>query len=452
MIIPQNIRAKLSVEILRNASKLVSGNIIAQMIPLLVSPLITRLYTPDSFSTFGIFLAIQTVFGVFATGRFDLALIIPGEKKAAINLYNLALVCSLFLSIVLVPVLLIFRTGIAGLFGVPELSGFLFLLPPAIAFHGITLSMVGVANREKHYSLLAFSNIFRAVILNGSCVLFGVVNMQVEGLIYSLMAGIVAQLLFLGIRLYRKDPEYMKIPRRIEQMKATFREYLNFPLHSTRAALINVFSNQLPILTLNKLFEQASTGFYFHTFRILNSPVTVISGSIGQVYFQYVSNLRSNNQDISRSLIQLYVSLFLIAVLPISLITVYGDYIFAFVFGADWKQSGDIAMLISPWILFYFIARPITYLYELFNQQKLLARINTLMLVLRILAIAIGGFVFKSLNITVGIYAFVSFIIYFYICAYYLRKVGNSRYLAWKSLLLFIIMLAVLILIRILFV
>ncbi len=62
-------------EFSRNVLTLMAGTTIAQAIPIGISPILTRLYTPSDFGVYALFLSIATIFGSIANGRYELKII-----------------------------------------------------------------------------------------------------------------------------------------------------------------------------------------------------------------------------------------------------------------------------------------------------------------------------------------------------------------------------------------
>jgi O-antigen/teichoic acid export membrane protein len=70
--------------VLRATLTLLAGGALAQALPLLLGPLLTRLYTPDEFGAFHLFAAIATNLAVVACGRYEFALpLARGDGEAA---------------------------------------------------------------------------------------------------------------------------------------------------------------------------------------------------------------------------------------------------------------------------------------------------------------------------------------------------------------------------------
>ncbi|MFT5306040.1 MAG: lipopolysaccharide exporter, partial [Chitinophagales bacterium] len=62
---------------LKNTLLLVSGTTIAQAIPMVISPILTRIYEPKSFGVLMIYVSYISILGVIATTRYEKAIIIP---------------------------------------------------------------------------------------------------------------------------------------------------------------------------------------------------------------------------------------------------------------------------------------------------------------------------------------------------------------------------------------
>ena len=82
-------RFKPKSELNRNILTLMTGTTIAQAIPIAISPILTRIYTPEDFGIFAIFLAITLIIGSIANGHYEQAIMIPKKDEDAINIFAL---------------------------------------------------------------------------------------------------------------------------------------------------------------------------------------------------------------------------------------------------------------------------------------------------------------------------------------------------------------------------
>ena len=96
-------------EFSRNVLTLMTGTTIAQAIPIAISPILTRIYTPEDFGLFAIFIAITSIFGSMANGRYELAIMLPTKDEDAINIFALGFIISTFISLVLLLLVVLFH-------------------------------------------------------------------------------------------------------------------------------------------------------------------------------------------------------------------------------------------------------------------------------------------------------------------------------------------------------
>src|SRR5690606_36207070 len=106
------------------------------------------------------------------------------------------------------------------------------------------------------------------------------------------------------------------------------------------------------------------------------------------------------------------------------ILTLWGQPIFRFVFGAEWEYSGFLAQLISPWLFLVMLGSPLSAIMIAMEKQKVSMIFNILLLILRIASLLIGGLIFKNMEWTIGLYSFTGFVFFVWLCAYSLHLAG----------------------------
>mgnify|MGYP006298794217 FL=1 len=104
--LPEKIRNS---EFLKNVFTLVSANTIAQSVAILIYIVITRVYTPAELGLFALYMSIISVTSIFCTGKYELAIMIPSKDSKGAGLVIIAVVLSLFTSIILLLLVIFFR-------------------------------------------------------------------------------------------------------------------------------------------------------------------------------------------------------------------------------------------------------------------------------------------------------------------------------------------------------
>ena len=88
----------------RNVATLVTGTGLAQLIPLAVTPVLSRLYPPEQFGVLALFISVVSSLSVLATGRYEFAIMLPRKDVDATNIAALSITISLIVGVSLFAV------------------------------------------------------------------------------------------------------------------------------------------------------------------------------------------------------------------------------------------------------------------------------------------------------------------------------------------------------------
>ena len=132
-------------EFSKNVLTLMTGTTIAQAIPIAISPILTRIYTPEDFGVFALFIAITAILGTVANARYELAIMLPKKDEDAINIFALGFIITCFISLILLILVVIFNDYFTKLFGNDEISFWLYFVPITVFFSGL----FNILNYEK---------------------------------------------------------------------------------------------------------------------------------------------------------------------------------------------------------------------------------------------------------------------------------------------------------------
>ena len=94
-------------EFRRNVLTLLTGTTVAQLIPFLISPIITRLYSPEDLGRLALFVSIISILSIISTCKYDAAILLPKEESNAFALYYLSniLVGAFFIALLIFAVI-----------------------------------------------------------------------------------------------------------------------------------------------------------------------------------------------------------------------------------------------------------------------------------------------------------------------------------------------------------
>lgn len=120
------------------------------------------------------------------------------------------------------------------------------------------------------------------------------------------------------------------------------KKYRDIPLFNSLISLINILSQQLPILLLARFYSAGIAGFYGLSHRIIGTPAGLISQSVGEVFFRRAIEKYNQKSDFYNFIKKTYTGLLKIAIIPYAILF-FLTYYFDFIFGPDWEMSRKYA-------------------------------------------------------------------------------------------------------------
>jgi len=404
-------------EFYKNIIGLFSGIFAARLIPALFAVLLARLYAPEDFGDFVLFLSIASLLSIFVNGGYEGAVILTEESSQRGRIFRFSLRLNLFLNGFFLAAIIVSLL----VFGRKSVNAFLWMMVPFYAFFFGGVQLIrNVMISTKQFKKLALLEIIRAA---------------ATGILQSLLFLWPDTGLFLGVILAQgvtffsfiflmPEASLFRVFRCSRPEFVLARRYRNFPLYSVPAEFFNYLSNQLPVFMIKPFFGQVKLGLYSFSHRYLNTPVQLTSISIGSVYIQKARSLKEKMPVLAGLTFSLYRKQLWLAILPFTLLALWGKEIFAFIFGNEWAYSGSLAQILSPWLFMVFISSPLSTILIAMEKQKISMIFNISLLVGRFLVLAAGGFILKDLTSTIILYSLTGFLFFLFLGACSLRLAG----------------------------
>ncbi len=353
----------------RNAFTLISGSVIAQAFLLVITPILSRVFTPEDFGLYASFLAVTGILSIVATFRYELAILLPEKNKEAGQIFLLASLISLIIgciTLLIVPM-------VKDMPWVQELtkidsSIIFFLVPAGIILYDLTKTSSYLANRNKHYKWLSYGRISGSFTTGGLGIVLGLFGWSAAGLVVGKVIGWIAESL---VFLFPSRKAIAKVipETRWVNLKALAVRYRNFPKYSTPEGLLNTGFKQMPILLLTAWFSIDMAGFYSVAFMLLSKPLGMVSAAFGQVFFQQGASLDREDQGSLRKLFKDNLKfLFFLAVIPCILIAIFAPPLFTFILGDNWEMTGIFVRWLMPFSFITFLKGPFSAMVDIKNK------------------------------------------------------------------------------------
>ncbi len=385
----------LNSKFVKQVLNLGSGTIVAHLITLAFSPLITRIYTPEEFGVFSLFHSLVVIISLISTGAYEYSIVLPKKNETAKNLFKTALLFSLLFSTFSYFTVWIFHEWISErlLLSIP----FLMLLPAAILFHSLMNIYTYWFVRKEYFTQFSYSKVFQSGSTGVVQIATGLLGITGIGLLIGYIAGRIFSVLSMIIQ---KTKDFKKVISGWNKnpIKKAAQSYADHPKYVLLSSLLSTSAIELPVLLITALFGNEELGYYGLAFKVLMGPVSLVSVSVGHVYFQKFSDRKNKSKPISQFLLKIWAYLIGIAVIPFSIIFLIGETAFTWLFGEQWLISGTIASIMAPMLLLTFVTTPTSKSMLVLDKQKWMPIFSAISLVVRFSALMTGYIYFDFIT------------------------------------------------------
>lgn len=353
----------------KNVLTLVSGTTIAQIIPIAITPILTRLYTPSDFSIFAMYSSILYIISVVMCARYEFAILLPKTNKDALSILILCVVIAICVSLLTLLFSFVFGEALSNFVRMPGIKNWLWLLSPGVLTMALLQAFGYYCNRNKKYTVISISRIYRSISASITSLITGFTKLIPVGLIAGDLAGQFVGSLFLINKVLKEQIIQIKTIKRID-IKTMAIRYINFPKFQIASGLLEKSAGQAPIFLLANLFANQTVGYFSLSQRIIISPSGLISGAIGDVFRQEASNAFIKNGNAKEVFEKTFRRLLIISILPFFLGYFIIEDTFTWILGNDWVMAGHYAKTMMPMFFLQFIVSPLSVMFVVAEKQK----------------------------------------------------------------------------------
>ena len=404
---------------------LVGGSTVAQALSFLLSPIQTRLFSPEVFGELSVFTSITGVVGAIICLRYELAVVLPKEDDESFALLKLSWLFAALVSGVTLIVFGFFRTQIYMQFNALALTRYWYYVPITLLLMGIIQSANYWLTRKRQFTVLSYNKVLPVLVGYMISIGLGLAGNRALGArLFSTLAG---NIINIAVIAWVIVPEMRMKGRKKFRTIELIKKYKNFAIYDIWGSSINNLSWMIIPILMNYYFGSFAAGQYSIGLRVIQLPISIIGASVGQVFMQSASEKR-NTRELYPYTIKIIKMLFLYTLPFALLIFFFGKILFKIAFGDKWEIAGLYAQILSPWAMIWFLSNPISSLYSVLQKQNIHLIIAIINLITRFLSLYLGaklnspvlGIVFFSVSGSVVYFVFL-------IVAVLLAK-DNSRF------------------------
>lgn len=323
---------------------LLLGSVAGQVAVLASTPVLSRLFTPDSLGSFAVLSAVESVLVAAAVLRYDHAMAVAEDDDQAGRLLGLALVLALVTGALAVAVLATLAGE--GPLGLPDLRPHALLLGVALALDAAYLATTLWALRRRQFRRVAVAKASVGVGQAAGQIVLGLVSSGAGSLLLGWATGRVAGIAALA----RSVPRQVVTNLRPAPLWDAAVRHNRFPRMALPAGVLNSLALQVPAVLLAAAFDPRVAGLYFLASRVTGVPMTLLGQTLSQAFLGRISP--AGRQGGSRSVRDLVVRtvrrLAPLVAAPTAAVLVLAPLVFGAVFGPEWREAGRYAAVLAP--------------------------------------------------------------------------------------------------------
>jgi O-antigen/teichoic acid export membrane protein len=352
----------------KNTVTLVSGNFLAQIIPFLLAPIITRLYSPEQFGTFGIIVSIVTILVVIINGRYEMAIMLPKMERKAVELCHMGYMINGASSIFIGLIIFIFYDFFTSTFRLNEEDGvLLFTIPLFTLVMGSYNNLNYWLLRIKKFELLSVGKIIQFLCIVLFTILFGYLG-NIHGLIYGYL---IAWAIYSALTHYQSiKPGFFSYRVHFERIFNTAKEYKDFPLFNSISALLIVLGQTISTFYIQKHFSAEDTGFFSQCRQYVLAPLSLIVIAISQSFMQDVGLKIRQKVSVLSFVKKLFMVSIGIGIVMVVMVLWLAPDLFRIFFGEQWETSGIFLQILIFSYVVQSIVIPFGSIIHLLNKTR----------------------------------------------------------------------------------
>lgn len=395
---------------IKSLTTLVSGNVLAQIIPFLLSPVLSRIYLPSEHASYGVFTSLVSIFGVTCFFRYEQSILVAEDRhEANTNLWYSLLILSLFTSFVLLLIILIPKSLLEKWF---SLGVIIWLLPIEVLLYGLHLAFENYRIRLGEYKRVAASKISKS---------FGQIGGQIVLGLAGLRTGFGSSLGY-SIGTLSSLPSLCTIKRsNTNCSKGGFRRFLKtykrFPLLFFPGSLVNMLAINLTTLFLNELYDASLVGYYSFSTKYLGLPIVFIGEAIQKVYIKYAKEEQQETGGTKKT--YLFVIKLLSLFIPFFVLFFFvAPICFKFVFGDPWEPAGYVAKILIPLYAINLLYSPISGICILKRKERTFLLLQIMLLISSLIPFIVNAIIGIEFMVYLKIYSGMMCLVYSGMLAY----------------------------------
>ena len=355
---------------LTNVFVVLRGSIVAQMISFAVLPLLARLYAPEDFGHYQVFLTVLMFLVLSASLRYEMGILSAETEEIAFALASLCTLINVALTILSAATCALLYFIWPGT--IARLGTGVWLLPVALLAAGSLQTVGYLLVRAHSFSIGSNAKGVQALGTSAFAYGLGILEFRSMGLVIGDVVGRLMALVFALRKMVATDAFYRLHLPKFQLMHQVAKRYREYPLVSLPGSLLDAVGGSLATVLMFGVFGAAMSGQYSLVERSIITPVAVIAQAVSQAYLAALSSaMRGNRIDCYALFRRIVTAHIWLGLVPAVAVFVFGRAAFEWLFGHQWTAAGRFAQIMAPMVLVSFVSIPVNMTLLIIGKQRL---------------------------------------------------------------------------------
>jgi len=389
-----------------------SGYFFSFAIQLVLTPIIARLYTPEAYGTFAALNALVMNLSLVLTLGYIDAFQLPKSEKDFFPLLKLSFLLVITLSATITILIIIFFSQINRWVDLKQQGYLLHVIGPSVLLLGL-FQIIGSWNiRDKRNIKNTRSSVLGTLLSRGITIGYGsYYGSNFFGLLIGDISLKVANLfLAFNRQVLKRIKEVMNVP--FSEVLRITRVFKDYPKYVFPGSYVGLVSSQIPLFWFASI-STTITGYFSFASSMLEIPMRLLGYSVGNVFAQKSAEAFHQSESYFKEIsLKLLNKLLLFGIPAFTMLAVFGDLIFDFAFGSNWRAAGLFASIMALYYILLLCTTTLNSVFFVLGKGSLYFFIQVGILIVRVLVFIAGHWLGWSTGFLFVTYCLVNTLIY----------------------------------------
>lgn len=350
---------------------------------LLLTPLIARIYGPEAYGAYAIYMALMVNIASVSDLGYSMAYVLPREEERFLQLLRFNIASALVLGGVVTAITLIPDLVFSVFPAWRPLGGWIHGVGLGVVVYAMSVSFTQAFTRLKAFRTSATIGGGLEASIRGLLVILGWITKGAMPMTFSdlLMRVLAMPLYLMGLAKHGLKGIWSRWSWKA--MKPVLIEYKRYPLMIFSERWVSTLGIQLPTFLLAS--DLRVVGEFGLGASLLMIPLRLMGYSLSTIYLQRVAELREDREgDIARVTQGIFDRLSWLGLGPFLILIFFADEGFAFLFGEPWRNAGVISAVMGSWFFARLVTDPMVSLFNVRKREHVMLLFGVIMLVVRL--------------------------------------------------------------------